>query len=57
MGIYPFRPKQIAKCPCSETIKQNAPVLKFDLIKIKLLAKCYIELEFHVNFFFIKYFA
>ena len=52
MGIYPFRPKQIAKCPGSETIKQNAPVLKLDLIKIKLLAKCYMELEFHVNFFF-----
>ena len=57
MGIYPFRPKQISKCPCSETIKQNASVLKLDLIKIKLLAKCYMELEFHVNFFFIKFFA
>ena len=52
MGIYPFRPKQIAKCPCFETIKQNVPILKLDLIKIKLLAKCYMELKFHVIFFF-----
>ena len=30
MGICPFRPKQVAKCPYSETIKQNASILKLN---------------------------
>ena len=27
MGIFPFRPKQVAKYPYSETIKPYAPIL------------------------------
>ena len=60
MGICPFRPKDVAKCPYSETIWQNTSVLKFDFsnfnvkldwMKIELFGKIHMELEFHKIFF------
>ena len=35
MGICPFRPKDVTKYPCSETIQQNTPILKLDFQKIE----------------------
>ena len=50
MTKYLFRPKVPTKCSYSETIWGYTPVLKLDLTKIELLAKTYMELEFHVKF-------
>ena len=42
----------------SNLYDQFVPNEKLDLMKIELLAKCYMELKFHVNFFFFfKFFA
>ena len=39
MGIDPFRPKVVAKCPISETIERYAPILKLDFLKIEFQCK------------------
>ena len=40
----------------SNLYDQFVPNEKIDLMKIELLAKCYMELKFHVNFFFFFFF-
>ena len=55
MGICPFHLRDVAKCLYFETIQQNTPVLKLDLMKIKLFGKIHMEHEFH-NFFFFFFF-
>ena len=39
MGICPFHKKFSAKCPISEIIYGNAPILKFNFLKIEFQFK------------------
>ena len=45
-------PKWAAKYLCFKTIEENTFILKLDLVKIELLEKNYIKLEFYIVFFF-----
>ena len=45
-------PKWAAKYSCFKIIGENTSILKFNLAKIELLEKNYMELEFHIVFFF-----
>ena len=45
-------PNWTAKYSCFKTIEENTFILKLDLVKIELLEKNYMKLEFYIVFFF-----
>ena len=49
-------PKWAAKYSCFKTIEENIFILKLDLVKIELLEKNYIKLEFYIVFYFYYFF-
>ena len=49
--LFPYFVKNLAPCPCFETIKHRVPVLKLDLKKIKLQVELDISnVEFYAYF-------
>ena len=64
MGIYPFRPKQIAKCPCSDQAKCSCFEIRFNknqvtckmLHRTRVSCKFFFLLSFLPDFLKIEFF-